>query len=379
MEQVTDRIFTETKVRGCNPSFVLTSKGPVVIDTPQLPTKAVEMRKLVEEHGTIQYVINTEHHVDHIFGNYWFKGAGPIIHHQGVHERFMTVFPELDPFEYALEALPTDDPDGAALVPDRETYYANMGTADIVFNGDVTLKVGDRTFHLLHTPGHTPGQVAVYVPEERAVFTGDTIFSECTTWLMTSDVDQWITALDRIRALDIDHVIPGHGPVQTKAYLATQRSFMLEWKAAVAVAVAKGWSREETMARVNFAERYPVDIGQEYMMDYIQERNAGALYDKLTAPTATTYPAMEPPKRWSARTGATDPPNTSALAATAASKSRELVLPPSSQRTTLRPRSWLQDAAPPSPGALETGIARRWRLAGTNCSPAGGTCPPVVL
>ena len=233
MEQVTSRIFAETKVRGCNPSFVLTSKGPVVIDTPQLPSKAVEMRKAVEEHGTIQYVINTEHHVDHIFGNYWFKGAGPIIHHQGVHERFMTVYPELDPFAYALEALPTDDPDGAALVPDRETYYANMGTADIVFTGDVTLKVGDHTFHLLHTPGHTPGQVAVYVPEERAVFTGDTVFSECTTWLMTSDVDQWISSLDRIRALDVDHVIPGHGPVQDKDYLATQRSFMLEWKAAV--------------------------------------------------------------------------------------------------------------------------------------------------
>jgi cyclase len=297
MEQVTSRIFTETKVRGCNPSFVLTSVGPVVIDTPQLPTKAVAMRKAVEEHGTIQYLINTEHHVDHIFGNYWFKGTGPIIHHQGVHERFMTVYPELDPFVYALEALPTDDPDGAALVPDRETYYANMGTADIVFSGDVTLKVGDRTFHLLHTPGHTPGQVAVYVPEERAVFTGDTIFSECTTWLMTSDVDQWIAALDRIRALDFDHVIPGHGPVQTKDYLATQRSFMLEWKAAVAVAVAKGWSREETIERVQFTERYPVDIGQEYMMEYIQRKNAASLFDKLTAPTSTTYPAKEPPAR----------------------------------------------------------------------------------
>jgi hypothetical protein len=48
---------------------------------------------------------------------------------------------------------------------------------------------------------------------------------------------------------------------------------------------------------VTFASRYPVDIGQEYMMGYIQERNAGALYDKLTAPTSTTYPASEPPKR----------------------------------------------------------------------------------
>jgi cyclase len=268
-----------------------------VIDAPQLPTKAVEMRKLVEEHGVIQYLINTEHHVDHIFGNYWFKGAGPIVHHQGVHERFMTVYPELDPFEYALEALPTDDPAGGALVPDRETYYANMGTADIVFSGDVTLKVGDRTFNLLHTPGHTPGQVAVYVPEERAVFTGDTVFSECTTWLMTSNVDQWIASIDRIRALDVDHVIPGHGPVQGKAYLHTQVAFMLEWEAAVATAVARGWSREETMERVSFAERYPVDIGQEYMMGYIQTRNAGALWDKYMRETRTDYPAKEPPAK----------------------------------------------------------------------------------
>jgi cyclase len=63
------------------------------------------------------------------------------------------------------------------------------------------------------------------------------------------------------------------------------------------MAIAKGWSREETIARVSFAERYPVDIGQEYMMTYIQERNAGALWDTLSAETTTTYPAKEPPAR----------------------------------------------------------------------------------
>ena len=82
----------------------------MVIDTPQLPTKAVAMRDMVEAIGPIQYLINTEHHVDHIFGNYWFKGRTTIVHHQGVHERFMTVYPELDPFEYALEALPDGRP-----------------------------------------------------------------------------------------------------------------------------------------------------------------------------------------------------------------------------------------------------------------------------
>ena len=65
MQQVTDNVFTTTKVRGCNPSFVVTSDGVVVVDTPQLPTKAVAMRALAEDHGPIRYVINTEHHVDH--------------------------------------------------------------------------------------------------------------------------------------------------------------------------------------------------------------------------------------------------------------------------------------------------------------------------
>ncbi len=284
MEQLSRNVWTETRLRGCNPSFVTTSDGVVVIDTPQLPTRAVAMRREAESHGPIRYLVNTEHHVDHIFGNHWFKGAGTVVHHQGVHDRFMVVFPDLDPFAYALEALPTDDPDGASLVPDRETYYSHLNKYGIVFTGDLTLYVGDHTFRLLHTPGHTPGQIAVHVPEERIVFTGDTIFHDCATWLMSSDVDQWLASLERLRTLDVDRVVPGHGPVTTLDYIATQRSMLLDWKAAVAAAVAKGWSREETMARVSFADRYPVDIGQEYMMEYIQTQNAASLWDKLTAP-----------------------------------------------------------------------------------------------
>ena len=286
MEQVTERVSTETKVRGCNPSYVTTTDGVVVVDTPQLPTRAVAMRREAESRGPIRYVINTEHHVDHIFGNYYFKGAGQVVHHQGVFDNFMVVGPELDPFAYAAEALPTDDPEGAAIFPDREAYYADPNKGQIVFTGDLTLRVGEHTFRLIHTPGHTPGQVAVYVPEERVVFTGDTVFSECQTWLMTSNVDQWLDALETIRALDVDRIVPGHGPVTTKAYLDTQRSVLLEWKSAVARAIALGWSREETVQRVNFADRYPVDIGQEYMMEYIQTLNAGSLYDKMTAATA---------------------------------------------------------------------------------------------
>ena len=283
MERVTPHVFTTTRLRGCNPSFVTTSQGVVVIDTPQLPTRAVAMRREAESHGPIRYLINTEHHVDHIFGNYFFNGAGTVVEHRGLFDNFMVPTPDLDPYAYALEAIPTDDPEAASIIPDRETYYADPNKGTVVFTGDLTLRVGDHTFNLLYTPGHTPGQVAVHVPEERVVFTGDTIFCECQTWLMTSNVDQWLESLERIRQLDVDILVPGHGPVTTLKYIETQRSVLLDWKAAVAAAVAKGWSRDETVARVRFDERYPVDVGQGYMMDHIQTLNAASLWDKLTA------------------------------------------------------------------------------------------------
>ena len=64
----------------------------------------------------------------------------------------------------------------------------------------------------------------------------------------------------------------------------TQRAVLLAWKAAVADAVAKGWTREETVERVHFDDVFgPVDVGQGYMMEHIQTKNAGSLWDKLTA------------------------------------------------------------------------------------------------
>ena len=45
MEQVTKNVYSNTKIRGCNPSYVVTRAGVVVIDTPQLPTKALAMRQ----------------------------------------------------------------------------------------------------------------------------------------------------------------------------------------------------------------------------------------------------------------------------------------------------------------------------------------------
>jgi cyclase len=86
--------------------------------------------------------------------------------------------------------------------------------------------------------------------------------------------------------------VPGHGPVTDLSYVHAQRAALLGWKSAVADAVATGWSKEETQARVKFPDLGPVDVGQEYMLEYIETLNAGSLYDKLTARRG----APEPPR-----------------------------------------------------------------------------------
>jgi hypothetical protein len=62
-----------------------------------------------------------------------------------------------------------------------------------------------------------------------------------------------------------------------------QRSVLLGWKTAVADAVAAGWTKEETQTRVKFPDLGPVDIGQEYMLEYVETLNAGSLFEKLTS------------------------------------------------------------------------------------------------
>lgn len=281
MERVTKNVFAETGIRGCNPAYVVTTAGVVVVDTPQLPTHAVRMRKEAESHGEIKYLINTEYHVDHIFGNFYFKDAGIVVSHVETDRNFMTVTPEINPYEYAHEAIPTDDPEGEKIWPDEETYWKDPNRPSIVFDGDLTIRLGGHTFELIHTPGHTPGQLAVHVPEERLAFVGDTIFNGVQTWLYASDVDQWIRSLDRIKKLDVDHIVPGHGLVCTKRELDVQKAFLLEWLAAVQSAIARGLSKEECIKDIDFAKRFPVDIGQEHMLDHVIEHNASALYDKL--------------------------------------------------------------------------------------------------
>jgi glyoxylase-like metal-dependent hydrolase (beta-lactamase superfamily II) len=87
----------------------------------------------------------------------------------------------------------------------------------------VALKDGDRVGSLivLHVPGHTPGEVALYHPTRKILFSGDSVVEQKGRLTLpgsnfASNMDQAVQSLARLRSLDVELLLPGHGvPVTT--------------------------------------------------------------------------------------------------------------------------------------------------------------------
>ena len=84
------------------------------------------------------------------------------------------------------------------------------------------MKIDGVRFELLHwAPAHTSGDLIVYLPAEKIVFTGDIIATQLPDPLIhlekNGSSEGWITTAKGIAGLDADQFVPGHGDVQTKA------------------------------------------------------------------------------------------------------------------------------------------------------------------
>ena len=80
---------------------------------------------------------------------------------------------------------------------------------------------------------HTRGDVLVHVPGDHTIFTGDILFIEGHPIIWAGPVRNWIEACRRIEAMDVETVVPGHGPITDKRGVAAMREY-LEYIAAEA-------------------------------------------------------------------------------------------------------------------------------------------------
>ena len=262
MQQIAANTYTEVETPGCNYGFVVTSEGVVMIDTPSLPTTAARWQRELDQRGDLRYIINTEYHIDHISGNYFFPGT--IISHQGTREMFtapvdrVIAHPEgikvgLDlgqgTWGYILHRFRNLDPEGLYMA---ENYQ--LRPPDITFSDRINIHLGDHTFELIHLPGHTPYEVGVYVPQERVIFTGDNVTNGIQPSLAHCCPIEWLDSLKKIEAMDADVVVPGHGGIGDKGTVQEVGKFIRECIAAVRKAINQGMSKEEAAKRIKFEE-----------------------------------------------------------------------------------------------------------------------------
>jgi len=277
MRRIGRNSFTEIYFAGCNPSFVETSDGYVMIDSPQQPIDAVRWREMLEEKAPIRYLINTEPHGDHIAGNAYFTKTIVVgqVQLQECFERYLAAFGTI---EEKRERFKQTDPDSVWLIGHPDYPVSNPPT--LTFDDTLTLHVGDHTFNIIHMPGHTAPQTSVHVPEEGVVFTGDNVFHKCRTWMQECDPWEWLAALDRIAALDVETILPGHGEPCGKAYLKEQAQIVENWVGFVETQVDRGVGPEEILkGPVPVARQDPYPIGQRLFVH--NERLTGMIVHNL--------------------------------------------------------------------------------------------------
>ena len=151
----------------------------------------------------------------------------------------------------------------------------------ITLSQRLTLYLGEHTFQLIHLPGHTPYQIAVYIPEERVVFTSDNVFHKVQAFLHQALPDEWLDSLKQLQELEADVLVPGHGSICDRSYLPEMSAFIQAWVDAVTAAVNQGMRLEEAQDKVSLLDRYPMQPGNEAMGEQVQRMNVARLYELL--------------------------------------------------------------------------------------------------
>ena len=268
MQQITDKVYVETMFQGCNSSFIITEEGAVVIDTPMVPDDAREWKLEIEKHAAVRYVIINEAHTDHYCGSCYLGGT--VIGSRDTLNALRNA--KVEELTGVLSMMSPDSPG-----PDEDFYFKPPG---IVIEGEAALILGDKTIKILSAPGHTPGQLAVHVPEEKVLFTSDNINLEMPIFI-NAVPEEWIKTLDRLSKLDFDHVVPGHGEVTDKSAFPLMKDKIQMWVNVVGQGIKEGLDVEGVRRRVMETKGFPEIPAEEPMAGFFK-MNLEALYKTLS-------------------------------------------------------------------------------------------------
>lgn len=230
---------------GGNIGVSVGTDGVFLIDdqyAPLTPKVVAAIEKLSDQ--PIRFVINTHWHADHTGGNENFGKMGALI---VAHDNARAVL-----------ALGSKDETSGKLVPPPAKSLPVE-----TFNDTVTFYLNGQTVHVFHiAPAHTDGDAVVHFREANVIHTGDAYFNGFYPFIDVEhggSIDGMIAFYDQLLALaDTDtRIIPGHGPVATRADVQSYQAMLKIVRDRVAAAIAAGQSLEDLTAANPLADLDP--------------------------------------------------------------------------------------------------------------------------
>ncbi len=204
IQEVSERVFAYVQLDGSwglnNAGFIVGDDSALVVDTcfTERRTRAyIEAIKRVTS-LPLRTLLNTHHHGDHTHGNYLFPEA-TIVGHELCRAAIL---------ETGLTTVRNP------LFQEVDWGELRPRPPSVTFENRLILHVGDlRVEATFVGPAHTTNDIVVWIPERGVLFSGDLVFHGGTPFVAMGSVAGSLRALDVLRELGAETIVPGHGPV----------------------------------------------------------------------------------------------------------------------------------------------------------------------
>ena len=216
-----------------NAGLIADGDESLIVDTlfdEDLTLEMLDSMKSAEPKGmkNIRALINSHSNGDHCNGNNCVD-TEEVISSEATLEEMSHESPEM------MAALLKQAPEMGALGKYFLECFGSFNFEGVTkrlpnttFTGETQRQVGDKIVELIEVgPAHTNGDVLVHVPSDKVVFTGDILFIEGHPILWAGPVKNWINACDRIISMEVDFVVPGHGPVTDNRGVKAVRDYLV--------------------------------------------------------------------------------------------------------------------------------------------------------